>query len=191
MSIEERLGVYFYVGKTQSGKTTRAIADLKADGEATGWPRVIIDTVRAKNWRGQPHAANLGAVLDSLWGPKKADVIYTPSGEEDFAALMRALIEGMRVHVLVDECRWWANKNKIVLDFSKAMRAWAHSDLTFRCTTQHPADLHSDAFACITELHIFRTDIVAALDRLEEYGFDRERMKTLPRGDYLTYRSGF
>lgn len=188
---EERLGVYFYVGKTQSGKTTRAIADLKADGEVTGWPRLIIDTVEAKNWKGQPHAADLGTVIDCLWGPNKRDVIWTPPDPDQFDRMMRALKASGHVHVLVDECRWWANKNRISADFSKAMRAWAHSDLTFRCTTQHPADLHSDAFACIMELYVFRTDIVAALDRLEEYGFDRERMKALPRGEFLTYRSGF
>lgn len=191
MSIQDRLGVFFYVGKTQSGKTTRAIGDLKADGEATGWPRLVIDTVQARNWRGEPHAPNVAAVLDSLWGENKRDVIWTPGNPDEFEAVMRALKEAGRVHVLVDECRWWANRNKISVDFSKAMRAWAHSDLTFRCTTQHPADLHSDAFACIMELYVFRTDIVAALDKLEEYGFDRERMKTLERGAFLTYRSGF
>lgn len=194
--MSQRIGNYFYVGITQSGKTTKALEDLRADVAATGWPSLILDLMPAKLFMNLPHEKSVDQVLQKLYGKEPTGAVFTPKVlERDFDPIMRALAALGRAHVLVDEMRWVGSWRTIRPDFTKAMRAWAQAGgfgLTFRCTAQRPYDLHDDVYAVDPRVYAFRTRGRKDLDRLEaECGFDREVVKQLRRGEYLVSATGW
>jgi hypothetical protein len=189
-------GVYIYVGKTQSGKTTKALADLGEDMQRDLRPALVLDLGPAVNFRAMHHAKDRSEVLEVLFGERRT-VVYTPHGEEDFDALMGDVHAAGDVHVLMDEVRWVASAHRISNALTQALRGWAHGEfgpVTYRCTSQRPGDLHRDFYACLTgDLYAFKTDNKADLDRLAEY-FKPEDIAALPtlgRGEFKVYRGGF
>lgn len=188
-------GVNIYVGKTQSGKTTRALAELRAGAQASGLPCLILDLGPSKNFREWRHEPNRSAVYDRVFG-ERTHAVYTPKSPEDFDAIMRAVREVGGLYVLLDEVRWVASSQRISMDLTLALRGWAHGvfgETEYHCTSQRPGDLHRDFYACLTgRLRAFKTDSYADLDRLKEYfGGDIETLRTLGIGECLTYYGGY
>ena len=184
-------GVFIYVGQTQSGKTTKALEDARAEIRGDGLPLLVLDLGPARNFRGTRHESDRGAVLQRLYG-LQSHAVYTPADMEDFDSLIQGIAKVGNIHVLLDEVRWVASHNHISLELTKALRHWAHGDegpVTYRCTSQRPGDLHRDFYACLTgELYAFRTAPGVDLDRLvKEFHFDPNILSTLDRGAYLTY----
>lgn len=189
--MSDRLGCYWYVGKTQSGKTRKALEDLNADIQATGRPALILDPMPAWNFRGMEHEPNVEAVVRRLY-EEKTHAVYTPESQEEVDALMRAIRAGKRVHVLWDECSFHMSFRAITPDVSRSLRGWAHSELGFRLVTQRPGDIHGDAYACDPEVYAFRTEKEGDVKRLhEEFGFDPEALKALPQFEFLAKKRGF
>lgn len=187
----ERLGCYWYVGKTQSGKTKKAFTDLNDDILGTGWPSLIIDPMPAWNFAGLPHEPTVEAALKKLYG-EKTHAIYTPTRDVDVERLMNAVWTVGHVHILWDECSFQMSWRKISPATTRALRGWAHRKLTFRLVTQSPGDIHGDAYKCDPEVYAFRTERVACLERLAaEFGFDPEELKALEQGDFRTKKRGF
>lgn len=189
-------GVFFYLGMTGSGKTYKALQDLRSDVDATGWPTLILDLMPSSTFLNLPHEVDVDRVLEKLYDPRKiSGAVYTPRRDDysDFDAIMRALQASGRVHVLVDECFWVASWRRIRLEFSKALRAWRHAGgvgLTWRVTTQRPGDLHADMRAVSPTVYAFATDGSADLRRLEQdYSFPPGVLKSLKRGEFCTYGS--
>ena len=188
----DRLGCYWYLGKTQSGKSKRAYLDLEEDIRATGWSSLILDPMPAWNFAHLHHEPSLEAVLEKLF-LEKTHAVWTPGDdEEELDRLMSALREVGRVHVLWDECSFHMSKQSITKPRSKALRGWAHARLTWRMVTQRPGDIHGDAYACDPEVYCFRIDKVGDLERArDEFGFDPEAVKLLGAGEFLTKKRGF
>lgn len=189
--MSERLGCYWYVGKTQSGKTKQAYRDLCADVLSTGRPSLIIDPMPAWNFAGLPHEPTVEAVLEKLYRTK-THAVWTPERPEDVERLMKALRTVGRVHVLWDECSFHMSWRSIGEETTKALRGWAHAKLTWRLVTQRPGDIHGDAYACDPEVYAFRTEKEGDLERLrKEFGFDPEKLRTIPQEQCLVKRRGF
>lgn len=190
--MSDRLGCYWYLGKTQSGKSKKAFADLLEDIRTTGWRSLIIDPMPAWNFAHLPHEKSLEGVLQKLF-EEKTHAVWTPGDdEEELDRLMSALREVGRVHVLWDETNFHMSKQSITKPRSKALRGWAHSKLTFRMVTQRPGDIHGDAYACDPEVYCFRIDKVGDLERVhDEFGFDPEAVKALAVEQFLTKKRGF
>jgi len=184
-------GVFVYVGKTQSGKTTKALEDARADIREDGRPCLIVDLGPAINFRGTRHEPDRFAVLTKLYGEHK-HAVYSPIDMDDFDGLIDGVSSVGDCHVILDEVRWIANFNRISPALTKALRHWAHGKkgpVTYRCTSQRPGDLHRDFYACLTgELYAFRVDPGLDQDRLvKECGFDPDVLGNLPRGGYVTF----
>lgn len=184
-------GVFIYVGKTQSGKTTKALGDLRGDIAGNGYPALILDCGPAVNFAGTAHQDTVRAVLVQLYG-HGSHAVYTPRGVDDADRLFDAITDCGGVNILVDEVRWLVHNKYISTAFTKALRHWAHGregPVTWRCTSQRPADLHRDFYACLTgELYAFRVDPGPDMDRLvAECAFDADTLGSLPRGSYLTF----
>lgn len=184
-------GVFWYVGRTQCGKTKKAHADLKADILASGRPALIIDPMPAWNFAELPHEPTVEAVVAKLW-KEKTHAVFTPELPRDVERLMKALRTVGGVHVLWDECSFHMSFRTIGPETSKALRGWAHARNTFRLVTQSPGDIHGDAYKCDPEVYAFRTERVACLERLQdEFGFDPEALRALQENVYLTKKRGF
>lgn len=194
-----RIGNYFYTGITLSGKTTKALEDLRIDAVATGWPTLILDLMPAKLFMRLPHEKTVDDVLRKLYSSKPGEAsgaVFTPKNlKRDFDPIMRALVANGRVHTLLDEMRWVGSRTSIREAFTQAMRAWAQAGgfgLTFRCTTQRPGDLHNDVLAVDPRVYAFRTKGELDLERMQkEFGFDPDILKQLPQGEYCTSASGW
>jgi len=190
-------GVSIYVGTTQMGKTTKALADLRADVDRDGRPSLILDLGPAKNFIGMPHERSVRDVLVKLYG-EGTHAVYTPKGGEDFDRLMNGIAGNDEVngpggvHVLMDEVRWVASAHKISYALTRALRHWAHGfkgPVTYRCTSQRPGDLHRDFYACLTgKVYAFKTPPGPDQDRLvDEYRFDAEQLGSLTVGRCLEW----
>jgi len=184
-------GVYIYVGITQSGKTTKALSDLRQDIREDGRPALIVDLGPAINFKGTYHEKDRQAVFRKLYG-EQSHAVYTPHDMDDFDLLMNGVAKCGGIHVILDEVRWVANYNRISVPLTTALRHWAHGDdgpVTYRCTSQRPGDLHRDFYACLTgDLYAFRIPPGLDQDRLvRECNFDQKALGTLPRGSFLTF----
>lgn len=201
----KRLGVYWYCGATQVKKTTKALADSWIDVAETAWPRLIIDSMGAWNFRAmghvEPHVvadkrregglcgAVVAAVRD-VW-EKRRHTQIVPCGVADVDRLMNAARAGRRVSLFVDEIRFWMSKRSITQAMTRTLRSWAHAELIVRGTTQRIADVHEDALACHTAIYVFRTVSPADVETLWKlYQVPRDRVATLEVGEYFTVRQG-
>ncbi len=194
MVVNGRLGCYWYVGETQSGKSKKAFADLQADVLGTGRPFLIIDPMPAWNFEHMHHEETWQRVLWKLY-ERGAHAVFTPNeetGDDDVSRLMRAIRKAGNVHVLFDEASFFMSKDRISKSTSRALRGWAHSHNTFRMVTQRPGDIHGDAYACDPEVYAFKTRKVSDRERLrDEFDFDMDALKWLREGEFLTYKKGF
>ena len=191
----EGLGVYFYTGTTQTGKSIAALAAAWKHQDATGWPILIIDSQGVWNFEGYPHAKTVEEAVRRVWAvdevgkPKEKAVAFTPTDVAEVESLYSAARAGRRVILLCDECRFWLSARRLPDALSRALRVWAHSELVLLFTTQRLADVHGDALACHREIYVFKTVGRPDLDRLEdEYEVNRERVMALEDGRFLTVR---
>lgn len=195
-------GATIYTGETGVGKTTGAINDQREAAASTGFPMLTLDLQGAENWKSEPHARDLAAVVDALCGTPARSVVWTPEdGSEDFDNCMKLLDQWPRrdgrrhgFHVLVDEMYLVCNRRKISKAFTSAVRGWRHSRTTWHCTTQRIADIHED-FYSVTPLRIrvYKTgskfkgeELGPDLEFLRKrFGLDPAAAKALPVGKCL------
>jgi hypothetical protein len=195
--MKDRLGVFMYLGMTQTKKTTKAYADLADDVAATGWPALVLDCMPAWNFEHERHVDTPEAVLDSLYGQGR-HTFFTPRSTDDIDWILRGIRakrpDGSKlgkIHILWDECSIQMSKWKITDEISQTLRGWAHYSLTFRLVTQRPGDLHGDVFGCNPEAYVHRVRKAGDLDRLrEEFNLDPEKVKALPDGEFITVPRG-
>jgi hypothetical protein len=184
-------GVYWYVGAPTAGKTTRALANLRADILATRRPALVVDSQAVGTLSDIPHYPTVRAAIEAVWRDGTHAAV-TPSTVDEVSALAGAVRKGKRVHVLVDEARYWMSAHSITPELSRLMRVWQHSDISVHLTTQRLEDIHQDAIACTTRMYAFRTVSPRTLERLErEFGFDPQEIANLPRGEYKTWDASF
>lgn len=202
---DDRPGVYFYTGTTQTGKSKRAIEDAWRDRDATGWPILVIDSQGVWNFKSWVHVDSVEEAVRRLWkspeelakGGKRENVAIIPRDETQVDQLFAAARAGGEVVVLVDEARFWLSKRRISDSLSRGLRVWAHSRLVLRFTTQRVADIHNDALACHREVYVFKTVDPADLDTLwDRYKIAPEEAKALKPdsggtsadGEFITIR---
>ena len=184
-------GVYWYVGAPTAGKTTLALHHLREDIKETRWPALIIDSQGVAQFNDVPHADSVVQAITWVWKEGR-HAAYTPTGVEEVNQLAGAIRRGKRVHVLVDEARYWMSAHSITPEISRLMRVWQHSQITIRLTSQRLEDIHQDAIACTTKLYAFRTVAPRTLERLErDFGLDPNKVKSLPRGSYEVWDASF
>jgi len=184
-------GVEIFVGVTQYGKTTLALAHASKANDA-GQPYLVLDCMPAGNFKGFHHANDRVEVLRRLYGAVPENVYYTPKGDEDLEAIFRAVHKagtmGQPRTILWDECSFYMSPNKIGDAASAALRGWAHSGNYFLLVTQRPADLHGVVFITAPEVYVFRLERSADLDRVQrELSIQPENVRDQKVGEFQTY----
>lgn len=185
-------GVEIFVGVTQYGKTTLALAHASKANDQ-GQPYLVLDCMPAANFKDFPHAADRVDVLRRLYGNPAQNVVYTPKSEEDLEALFERIHKagtmGQPRTVLWDECSFFMSPQHVGDSASKALRGWAHSSNYYLLVTQRPADLHGVVFITSPEVYVFRLERSADLDRVQrELSIAPEKIRDLAVGQFETYR---
>lgn len=190
------MGVSFYVGMTQSGKTHLALEHLKAAIVENGNPALILNMIGAQNFLGMPHETSVDAVLGKVYGSPRTNALYRPKGEEETAQILRAINDDRLggVNVLIDEIYWVPCKpHQILPELSLALRGWRHHLLgpnEFYLTSQRPGDLHGDGYAAREKLFIFRPSEGRDVDRLvKDFGQEKEKLLALKAREYILLRN--
>jgi len=183
-------GIGWYAGVPGCGKTTLALEDAGALCRAHGWPVLAIDSTRAVQFLGHPHAATVDACLDALYGAPRAHAVFTPESADQVEELARGVRAGRRVVVLVDESAFWFNAQAGRQgELLRLMRGWRHAEVRLLLTTQHlSGDIPQEAWACDPRVAVFRQVAPAAFDVLRRrFGIEREEVERLEVGRYVTW----
>lgn len=185
-------GVEVFVGVTQYGKTTLALAHA-AKANDQGQPYLVLDCMPAANFKGMFHAIDRVDVIKRLYGKPAQNVIYTPKDEADlewiFSKVHQAGTLGQSRTVLWDECSFYMGPQYIGDEASKALRGWAHSGNLYLLVTQRPADLHGIVFITSPEVYVFRLERSVDLERVQkELSIDPRLVFMQDVGQYQTYR---
>lgn len=190
------MGVNFYVGMTKSGKTYKALEDLKAAIVSNGNPGLILNMIGADNFKGMPHEPTVDAVLAKLYGSPRTNAIFRPRTEAQRQEIFRAINDDKLggVNVLADEIYWIPCKaHQILPEFAEALRGWRHHDLgpnEFFLTSQRPGDLHGDGYAARSALYVFRPSEGRDVDRLvKDFGQDKEKLLALKAREFILLRN--
>jgi hypothetical protein len=164
-------GVSCYFGVTTSGKTTLALAHLKAEIARDGRPALILDCMPARNLKQYPHERSVDAVIERLYA-EGGHAVYTPRSEEELSKLLGAVhaagIAGGPIHVLWDEASLHMSPQHVADEIAQALRGWQHSDNSFLIVTQRPADLNGVVFTTMPEVFCFRLERGADLKRVQD-----------------------
>lgn len=185
-------GIAWYVGAPGTGKTTLALEHAGELSRATGWPVLVLDSTRARQFAGYPHAANVDAAIARLYGQARGHAVYSPEDVADVEALCRALRAGGRVVLLLDESAFWlssqAGRGGELL---RLMRGWRHADVRVLLTTQHlSGDVPQEAWACAPRVYVFRQASPAAWALLEKrFQLAPELVRELRVGEFVEYPS--
>lgn len=177
------LGLFGYVGATQTGKTTLALRELDDLAGEHRLPRLIVDSRRASNLARFEHAPTLAHALRAVYGRDPAPIAWTPSSEKELAAACRALDRVGSCALFVDELGTWRRVPELEVLF----RTWAHRRVPVFVTGQNfGGDLGQAFLACGPRLRLFRSTGPAGLETLKRwYGFDPERLLALPDFAFL------
>lgn len=189
------LGVYFYTGTTQTGKTKRALVDARAIADALGWPVLIVDSQGVWNFASYPHAKSVEELVRRVWAvddrgrPREPAIAFTPETPDEVELIFKAARAGRRVVLVCDEARYWLSARRMPDELSRALRTWAHSELVLLFTTQRLADIHGDALACHREIYVFRTVGRPDLETLwDEFEVKREDAEALAENEFGVIR---
>jgi hypothetical protein len=184
-------GIYWYCGAPTAGKTTLALANLRNDILRTRRPALIIDSQSVGGLRDIPHSRGVRDTIVRVW-KEGSSCAYTPTSIEEVSRIAEAIRLGKRVHVLIDEARYWMSSHSITPELSRLMRVWQHAEITVHLTTQRLQDIHGDAIACTTKMFAFRCVDPRTLERLQkDFGFDPDEIRNLPRGSYKVWDASF
>lgn len=128
-------GARLYSGRTQYGKTTRALADMEAERRQTGYPSIVLDLARARTFRDKPHEPNVNAVLLRLFtkagrtSGASWPIYWTPESDVARNLFWRKAREWGGVHILADEIRRVCSHVKVDDAFVLLSNEWAHGIL--------------------------------------------------------------
>ena len=186
------LGVHWYAGCPTAGKSTLALRHLADDIRANGCPALIIDAQRVWNFKEVPHVSNVHDAIVALYQDHR-HVAISIDDPEQMDRLAKGLRCGKDINILIDEARYWLSAHQISRELSLLMRtSHQHSRCIIRCTTQRLEDIHQDALACTNEMYVFRCTSPRTLERLErEFGIDISKVKSLERGQFISWKAGF
>lgn len=166
----------------------------RKDAEESGRRILVVDAIGAYNFAGYRYAAQPRDILE-LWRPTGPRLlVFSPADSSELDQVLRAVRAGGELVLLVDEAHYYLSaRSGSSGELLALMRSTQHSGCRVLCTTQHlSGDVPQAALACAPTLHLFRTTSTAALQILERhFAVDPARARTLARGDFLTYRSGF
>lgn len=177
------LGLFGYVGATQTGKTSLALRELEELAAVHRLPCLIVDSRRAWNLARFEHAHTLGAALVKVYGRDPAPIAWTPSGQDELDAAARALESVGRCALFVDEIGTWRASSPLEILF----RTWAHRSVPVFVTAQNlTGDLGQLFLSCGPRLRLFRSTGPAGLDTLRRYyGLELEELLGLPDGAFI------
>lgn len=185
------LGVFWYVGAPTAGKTTLALHNLRHDILETRRPALVVDSQSVGTLAHVPHVATVREAITKVW-KEGTHAAIVPESVEQVSALAGACRRGKRVHILIDEARYWMNAHSITPELSRLMRVWQHSEITVHLTSQRLEDIHQDAIACTTRLYAFRCVAPRTLERLQkDFGMNPDEISQLPRGEYKVWDASF
>lgn len=199
-------GVRAYVGVTRCGKTTKAIADVRADAGRTRFPIVTLDLGSSTSWAKEPHASCADEVVYDTWSRRVHPKIWTPANETERWKFWTALAYWGGAHVLVDEVKHIADHSYIEPAFANAVTVWGHGKLgaaSFYVTAQRPSFINRDLGSAFDKIFVFRLAKGVDAKRIhDEYGCGymcrQDPCKLAPvrttefeRGQYETVSLGF
>ena len=183
--------IFFYIGTTGSGKSTRAFADIAQDVKENGFPALIIDSQGVAPLAGVTHFDTWQETAKAVWKNKK-NAAFIPSQLEEVKSIFHVARTLKNVNILLDEAAFWINAKHVARPIELAFRTHLHTGLVIRGTSQHASDLSPLVYQTLTGLYVFRCTSPRVLDRLQkEYGIDREKIQNLPRGECQFMGGGF
>jgi hypothetical protein len=179
-------GVHAFIGATQTGKTTEAVAVAQLIARARRRPLLAIDPAHTRalahltpveNYEQAVHRL-YSAGLCCRWSPDR-DV-------EEAEPFFRFARRPGGLVVLVDECSWFAQSRPLL----QLCRTWAHSGTTVVLTGQDLMnDLGSKLRSCGILLRVFRMPYGPGLAWLARYyRVNAESIHTQPVGAYQVMR---
>lgn len=177
------LGLFGYVGATQTGKTTLALRELEELALENRLPSLLVDSRRAWNLARFEHAHSLSDALVRLYGRDPAPIAWTPSSQAELDAAASALERVGRAALFVDELGTWKASRPLEILF----RTWAHRRVPVFVTAQNLlGDLGQLFLSCGPRLRLFRSTGPAGLDTLRRYyGLELEELLALPDGAFI------
>lgn len=187
-------GVAWYVGAPQRGKTTLALKHAEQLSVSTGKPCLTLDLGGARQFVDEYHEISLGDIADGLWTSGE-HLYYTPDDVGDIDSLCKMLAKGRDFILVVDEAVHALNaKGAKSAELLKIMRTHSHARAHILLTTQHfSGDIPSEARSVDPHLYIFTVSKQAlpTLELLEAYyGIERERVTSLPVGEFIEVAPG-
>lgn len=185
-------GIVIYLGTTGTGKTFKALADLKALHASTGdRGALIVDSAATPTVREVRPVATLEEAIQAVWG-RGEFVRWIPSDEngqdsvEDFTRLMRAIRSGGNVRVLIDEISFWVRNPEML----KLCRVWRASNATLLFTGQTVGqDFGQGVLGCNPTFHVYKLTAPRSIEFVEKWlQVDPAEIRALELGEHITLR---
>lgn len=178
--------VAWYIGATQSGKTTAAIEHARRLRAIHRRPILSLDLAQgAKQFSGEYHERSARDVVDALWYSGD-DTIWTPRNEDELEGVIRVVDDARGIILLVDEASYCLGRRGSSPAMLELLRTHAHKSVHVLLTTQHATgDIPAEAFSCSPYVYCFRNSGPLPLKMLSTYtGIDIERVPLLAPGEH-------
>ena len=185
--------IYFYIGTTGSGKTTKAFSDCSQHIKDNGNPALIIDSQGVAPLAGVIHYDSWQAAARAIWNDKnRTNAAFIPKMSSEVESLFHLARTLRNVNIILDEAAFWLSARHVPKPIELAFRTHLHTGLVILGTSQHASDLSPLVYQTLTGLYVFRCTSPRVLDRLQkEYGIEREKVQNLPRGESIYMGGGF
>lgn len=185
--------IYFYIGTTGSGKTTRAFADISQAIKDNGNPGLIINSQGVAPLAGVTHYDTWQEVARAVWNDKKRkNAAFIPSHSREVENIFHLARTLKNVNILFDEAAFFVSARHVPKPIELAFRTHLHTGLNIYGTSQHASDLSPLVYQTLTGLYVFRCTSPRVLERInKEYGIDIEKVKNLARGECVFMGGGF
>lgn len=184
--MDEALGVRFYIGEPDTGKTYLMLADAKR----SKLPFIFVDSRGdGKNPRYLPPlVGGPFEAIDRAFGAGKA-ARFIPKSEAQVDCLFAAA-EKVRVPccIGIDELVFWTTASYCPEHLLYCCRTYGHlGPLSVLATTQAPQDVPSKIRQCPTDVFLFRSTDARAREALRQWSGEAD-LAALPNRKFLHWR---
>jgi hypothetical protein len=171
--------VFWYVGRTRTGKTYRALNDLSAMVAADKLPALVVDSCAAENFQTWEHVAS-NQILSRLFRERR-HACWTPRDPKEFDAVMRGVEAGQDIHLLIDESSTWLKVQSGCETLLRIIRTARHGNFTVQLTTQYfSGDIPNAALEVEARFHVFCCRAPPALERFRKLGLPDDVLQSIP-----------
>lgn len=183
------MAVSWFIGCTGSGKTTLALEHGAALVQSLNVPLLIVDSMGCAPLAKVKHFKTWEQTANAIWKDKK-NAAFIPSRTESVERLFLMARRLGNCTILLDEASFWLSNRKVPRELELTYRTNLHvKNLTILNTTQNISEISPLLFQCLGggKLYAFRCISPRTIERLEkDFGCERDRLRTLKRGEYIT-----